>query len=553
MSKFNKAPVDLTEEVSMRRFLNKDLSVTKTSSQISHQEQQQKLYQLPTVQDTELEALISSRVQEFESDFNKLIAKVESDLAALIPTYTTIVETITDSLTVADGDLKSSIDTTAVAAVDADGRWAYNTRVLALETNVADNYATTTVIAGTYATQTEVGAIYGVTVEANGHVSGYKSIATGLDSVFQIYAEKFAVSSSATEEGYQPFQIDTVAHKINFTGDVAIDGNLVVSGTITAGAIAINTITASQIAANTITAGELAVIGISTFTNDSGYTDDTVANTKTLPSEVAAAVNNNVTTIDGGKITAATIATDRLLVTGVSQFTNDSGYTDDTVANTKTLPSEVAAAVNNNVTTIDGGKITAATIAAAQITASTITADKMNIATLSSLSADIGTITAGTINADVVNAGVLNLAQIPPTSFEGIYVSTTSNSESTAAGGYDFLWTIQADYTASLVVGRYLKFEYAMNITSVDVTADIRFGVLMRRSGFSYSIPSSVDQFFQVHKGVVSGDVLTGSFYLDVSAADDYGIALYMFNEGTATLATTYATGSSIIMTQTYK
>ncbi|MDB4507382.1 hypothetical protein N9064_00670 [bacterium] len=53
---------------------------------------------------------------------------------------------------------------------------------------------------------------------------------------------------------------------------------------------------------------------------------------------------------------------------GTSELTNDAGFT---------KPSEVAAAVNNNVTTIDGGKITTGTITANEITANTITANEI--------------------------------------------------------------------------------------------------------------------------------------------------------------------------------
>lgn len=69
---------------------------------------------------------------------------------------------------------------------------------------------------------------------------------------------------------------------------------------------------------------------------------------------------------------------------GTSELTNDAGFTDDTLANTantnalaRTLPSEVADAVNTNTTTINGSKITTGTISANEITANTITANEI--------------------------------------------------------------------------------------------------------------------------------------------------------------------------------
>jgi len=85
-------------------------------------------------------------------------------------------------------------------------------------------------------------------------------------------------------------------------------------------------------------------------------------------------VNNNVTTISGGKIT-----TNSITATQIASSTITGG--------------QIAS------TTITGGNIATSTITATQIATSTITADKMNVSTLSTISANIGTITAGTITA----------------------------------------------------------------------------------------------------------------------------------------------------------
>ena len=113
-----------------------------------------------------------------------------------------------------------------------------------------------------------------------------------------------------------------------------------------------------------------------------------VASSATMTGYIAAGgaasdVNAGVTTISGGKITAASITADRL----------DTSYI---------VVGGAAGDVNAGATTISGGKITTNTITATQIAANTITATQMNITTLSSISANIGTITSGTITGATV-------------------------------------------------------------------------------------------------------------------------------------------------------
>jgi len=107
-------------------------------------------------------------------------------------------------------------------------------------------------------------------------------------------------------------------------------------------------------------------------------------------------MDENVVSIDGGKITAGTVVsnamaagtidagvinTGTLSTWGTASFTNDAGYTDDSAANSAqstansayslagsaTQPSEVANAINTNTTTINGAKITTGSISASQI------------------------------------------------------------------------------------------------------------------------------------------------------------------------------------------
>lgn len=243
-------PINLGDEVALRRFLQRKDMVGGSVTNI-YGVDPFSTSGYPEITSEELIALIEARVKEFDDKMWATIDEVNYNLSILIPDANTIIKTVEDELAVTTSTMVSSIKDLAVVAIDEDGSWATAQSVSTLSSNIANNYATATVIANTYATQSAVGAIYGVTVEANGHVSGYKSIATGTNSVFQIYAEQFAISSSNTKEGYSPFQVDTVNHKINMTSDVAINGGLLVSGTIVAAHVAANSITVDKLTSST--------------------------------------------------------------------------------------------------------------------------------------------------------------------------------------------------------------------------------------------------------------------------------------------------------------
>ena len=246
--------IDLKDEVALRRFLSDMHStVTNTTTIIQQSGLAANNLKIPTITSKAIKDEIQARVKAFDASMWSTINEVKTNLRILIPSNADIVKTINDELKVTSSNLTATVNSTALAAIAADGSYATAQSVNALSSNLATNYATTSQLAATYATQTSVGAIYEVSVEANGHVSGYRAVATGsTPSVFQIYAEKFAISSSSTAEGYSPFQVDTVNHKINMTSNVAIDGNLLISGTVTAPTIAAGTITANKITAGHI-------------------------------------------------------------------------------------------------------------------------------------------------------------------------------------------------------------------------------------------------------------------------------------------------------------
>lgn len=119
-----------------------------------------------------------------------------------------------------------------------------------------------------------------------------------------------------------------------------------------------------------------------------------------LPSnaDLAALINANTTTIDGGKITALSI-----LAAAIAA---------NTITGNKLAANTITA---NNIAalTITANELAANAVTAAKVAANAITADKISVSTLSAICANIGTITAGTINADVINTGTLFIDRIP--------------------------------------------------------------------------------------------------------------------------------------------
>ena len=132
-----------------------------------------------------------------------------------------------------------------------------------------------------------------------------------------------------------------------------IDGDLIVSGTITADAIAANTITAEEIAAGTITADQIAAATITA-------------------TEIAADA------ITAEKIEAGAITSEKIDSEAIT--------TDKLAANSIT-----AAKIDTNAITAD------------KVAADAITAAKINVTDLSSIAANIGAITAGTLSSNVTD------------------------------------------------------------------------------------------------------------------------------------------------------
>ena len=111
-------------------------------------------------------------------------------------------------------------------------------------------------------------------------------------------------------------------------------------------------------------------------------------------------------------------------------------YVDNTTANALAgsgfvLPSEVAAAINNNITTIDGSKITTGTIQAGAIAAEAITADKL---------------AANSVTTNSIAAGAVGSINIASTLQSDNYSSNTSGWVIRKNGTAEFMDVILAGY-----------------------------------------------------------------------------------------------------------
>ncbi|MGN6819298.1 MAG: hypothetical protein ACTHJR_11580, partial [Sphingomonas sp.] len=175
---------------------------------------------------------------------------------------------------------------------------------------------------------------------------------------------------------------------------------------IEGGAIAANTITANKL---TIGNRNVNVIDITFSTNGTtlSWTSGYVGYTNDAGTQVQASVSAGSTSLTGYVWVYWTQGATTLSATNTNPFSGS--FSQDNAVTFCTWQSGQKWFVANYGTTIiDGSRITAASIAAdrlvansitsAQIAANTITADRMNVTSLSAITANLGAITAGSLN-----------------------------------------------------------------------------------------------------------------------------------------------------------
>ena len=149
-----------------------------------------------------------------------------------------------------------------------------------------------------------------VKLDSNGNVAGF-GLVNGDTSQFVVNADQFAIiKADGTGSSYVPFIVDTES------GLVGIDGNLLVTGSITGAKIAADTVEASNIKAATITTAEIAIGGV----EGTNIKDGAIATDKLAANAVTAA-----------KITAGTITADELASLSISTAKLQVGSVDDTI------------------------------------------------------------------------------------------------------------------------------------------------------------------------------------------------------------------------------
>ena len=131
---------------------------------------------------------------------------------------------------------------------------------------------------------------------------------TNTKSYFKVYANNFSVSDGTT--GYTPFSIS--GGNINFNGIVAFSNVTNLQSTVNTINANVSTAQSTANSANTLAATKATITDVQAL----GYV---------LPADVASAVNNNTTTINGSKITTGTITASQISSAGLSAGVITSG------------------------------------------------------------------------------------------------------------------------------------------------------------------------------------------------------------------------------------
>jgi hypothetical protein len=207
---------------------------------------------------------------------------------------------------------KAALAAELTTRADADS--ALSSSITTLTSTVGAN---TSAISVNAAAIDGVNAKYTVKVDVNGYVSGYGLISTANNgtptSEFIVLANKFSVVLPG-KTPIVPFIVGSVAG----ASVVAINGALIVDGTITANAIGANSITAAKIAAGVISTDKLAANAV---------TADKIA----AGAITAAKIGAEAITAD--KIAAGTITADRIVAKAITtEKLNDFAVTQDQIA-----------------------------------------------------------------------------------------------------------------------------------------------------------------------------------------------------------------------------
>lgn len=230
-----------------------------------------------------------------------LIASAQdmTDLQADVGTNTSNINTLNQTLTSNNSAYTQSLSTlnsridgndTSIATLTTDQQTfateqsALATEISTLSSTLGDNYVTSTDINATYATNAGVNAMRQVALDANGKITGWTAANGDSGSSFLIQADQFAITDQTRSA--TPFAIDTTTGQAIFNGKVSFT--------------------------NVTDTGDVATIA-DIPTDYVNSTDVGTIVNNALPSDIVTesgfqtAFNQNVTTIDGGKIKSGSI------------------------------------------------------------------------------------------------------------------------------------------------------------------------------------------------------------------------------------------------------
>lgn len=250
---------------------------------------------------------------------------------------------------------------------------------------------------------------WGVNVDNNGHISGINLLSelvdntVGVVSSFTIVADKFSLVKPGASPGTPrvPFAIDAQ------TGEVAIQGNLIVKGSVGSSAITPSAIDATLLAAGAVGTSELA----------SGAVTSTELATNSVTAAKLLAQAVSASKILTGTITATQIGAGAIGNTELADGSVDSG----TLANNAVTANKIVADAISATHLADGSvgaaaivdaAINANKIATGAITTIKIADNAISAPKIAALAIDTSKIAADAINAEKIAAAAVETAAI---------------------------------------------------------------------------------------------------------------------------------------------
>ena len=319
------------------------------------------------------------------------------------------------------------------------------------------------------------GAIGGWSIDSNAiytgtkDASGYTTSGITLSSSGSIHSKQFYVDSSgnaffkgnisainiSTMVNDSGFTDDTTANTKISADDVGASGTTVISGArISTGTLNADTINGGTISGTSINIGsgvfQVSSAGEATATSGTigGWTiapDAIHTGTK----DASGYTTSGITLSSGGSIHSKQFYIDSsgnanfkgtLTAINISTLVNDSGFTDDTTADSAqtTADGKISAADvgASGTTVISGSRITTGTIDANLVTVNNLNADKITSGSISGSKVIGGSIpTSTTISGGSISTGTLNAGAISGGTITGASVNVTGSGESLVVGG----------------------------------------------------------------------------------------------------------------------